>query len=385
MRLDYYIFGYRKIAVSGEDRVSLVSALLRRNLTAKISPDGNFLVPSYRTKKYKSALKGINFTASEIMGLPSFILKYRYRYGMIFGIMIAFVYILFASSYVWDIRIEGNENVSEASVRAELSECGFSVGSPFRKNALSEIETDVLAKSKKIGWININKRGCVAYVSIKEKNTHESEDKPKGYSNVVASRDCIIQEITVRCGVACVKVGDTVKAGQLLISGVIPAELGGGFVRAEGEVLGAVTENLEVLVPACEEKTVYTDGEKREISIKIFNFSLKLFKKYGNIGNGCAIIEDVKEFVLFGRYRIPFGIKRVYVSRTAVKTEKHTESEMILIARARLNAKRTTAFSGADVLSLRTSGEFTDAGYKMTTRATLLKDIGEERYFIEAE
>ena len=47
--------------------------------------------------------------------------------------------------------------------------------------------------------------------------------------------------------------------------------------------------------------------------------------------------------------------------------------------------KRAAQLSDSDVLSLRTSGEFTDAGYKMTTLATVLKDIGEERYFSEPQ
>ena len=43
-----------------------------------------------------------------------------------------------------------------------------------------------------------------------------------------------------------VKVGDVVKKGDLLISGVLPLELGGGFCTAQGEVKGRVADRVEV-------------------------------------------------------------------------------------------------------------------------------------------
>lgn len=385
MRADYYIFGYRKITLEECDRASAVSALLKRSLSAKITKDGAIIVPSYRTEKYKSALKKCKFSVSEIMGLPSVFLKYRYRYGIIIGVMLALVYIFFSSSFVWDIRVDGNEAISDAVVREELAECGFDVGVPWRSKKLSRLEIDLLEKSDDIGWINILRRGNVAYVTVREKSIYEEEEKGEGFSNIVASRDCIIEEITVRSGVAMVKPGDTVKRGELLISGVIPNEVGGGFVRADGDVFAAVSETVEINVPKTEIKKDYGENEKREVSIKIFNFSLKLFKKYGNVGNDCVIIEDREEFVLFGKYRLPIGIKRVYAAKVTEKVREYSEAEMIAIANSRLNVERANRFSSSEILKMKTLGEFNASGYRIKTDATVLKSIGEERYFARKE
>jgi len=385
MRLDYYLLGYRCFTVREEDKALAVTALLKRNLSARINQNGEIAVPIHRTEKYKKALKKTEFTVSDIKGLPSLFLKYRFRYGIIAGIMLIFVYILFSSSFVWDIRVEGNEEISASAVEEELSACGFYVGAPWRSKELSEIETGVLEKSDSIGWININRRGNVAYVTVRGKSVYENKDEGDGFSNIVAARDCVIEEITVRRGIACVKAGDTVKAGELLISGVIPAELGGGFVRADGDVFGIISEKIEVSVPKEEITKTYSDAHTKEISLKIFNFSLKLFKKYGNVGNDCVIIEDEKEFVLFGKYRIPFGIRKVYVSKATEKTVQYTDKEMIDIARARLNLKRAQGLRDADVIRLQTVGGLTDTGYTITTYATVLKDIGEEKYFFKKE
>ncbi len=385
MRVDHYVLGYRKITLGDEDRAACVSALLKRGLSAKISNNGVFAVASYRTKKYKSALKRYDFSVSEIKGLPAFFLKYRYRYGIIVGIMLAFVYIFFSSSFVWDVRIEGNETISDAALREELAMSGFDVGTAWREKELSEIETDVLQRSDSIGWISIVRRGGVAIVTLREKNTFSESEENGGFSNIVASRDCVIEKITVRRGIAMVKAGDTVKAGELLISGVIPEELGGGFVRADGDVYALIHETSEVTVPKIERSPKYGEPEKREVSLKIFNFSLKLFKKYGKVANDCVIIEDEEDFVLFGKYRIPFGIRRVYASKRSFQTREYTEGQMVSVAAARLKNERARRFSSYDVVRMQTVGEFTADGYKLMTNATVLKSIGEERYFVRQE
>lgn len=381
MRIDHYLLGYRSFSIKENDRASVANALLRRGLSAKISYDGEIIVSLIRVRKYKNALSNIEYTVSDIKGLPAVFLNFRHRYGIIVGFLIAIIYILYASSFVWDIRIEGNESVSAVAVEEELEKNGFFVGGLWKNKGLSEIEADVLESSENIGWININRRGCVGYVTVREKNVYDDEEDKLLYSNIVATADCVIKEITVREGIACVKAGDTVKAGELLISGVIPTELGGGFVRADGDVFGILEEKIELTVEKNEPVYEYAEARVQEVKLKIFNFSLKLFKKYRKSNNACVIINDEKEFVLFGKYRIPFSISKVYTQAKNENTRYYTEKEMVEVASARLNELRARVFRDYDVLKMKTSGKFTDGGYTLVTEAVVTKGIGEERAF----
>lgn len=383
MRLDRYVLGYRCISVDEKDKAKAANALLRRNLSARIGADGKLLISSLRTKKYKKALFGVDCTFSELYGLPSLILKLRHRYGLIIGFLITIIYILYASSVIWDIRIEGNEKISDAKIEQELQDNGFFIGGRWNKKTLSQIETDVLRDSNEIGWININRRGSVAYVSVREKNVYKDSDESAAFSNLVATEDCVIKEITVRQGVACVKAGDTVRAGELLISGVIPKELGGGFVHADGDVFGISEEQISLTVPKTEIKSEYSSAELCEVRVNILNFSVKLFKKYRKYDNSYDIIEDKKHCVLFGKYRAPFSIQRVYAEQKTQRVVHYTEKEMIDIASLRLNELRARAFCNYDILSLKTSGNFTENGYTLITEATVTKNIGEQRAFSE--
>ena len=92
----------------------------------------------------------------------------------------------------------------------------------------------------------------------------------------------------------------------------------------------------------------------------------------------CVIIEDVKECVLFGR-RLPIGIKRIYGQQIAEKTIIRDDGELTAVAHSRLSRLRVMSLSDAQLLRMRTYGDFNDNGYKMTSVMTLLRDVGEER------
>ena len=89
----------------------------------------------------------------------------------------------------------------------------------------------------------------------------------------------------------------------------------------------------------------------------------------------------MREGVLFGKHRIPFGIRTIYVSEKTEKTEIYTEKQMTEIAAQRLSAVRRSRFSDADLLKLKTTGEFSDKGYTVTTYATVQRSVGEEKAF----
>ena len=380
IRLDYWLFGYMKIQISEEDIPKALTALLTANLTASLT-DGEILVFAPSVKKYKRALTGVRYTVTEIQGLPGEFYRRRKRFGAFFALLMLGLFFAFSSMFVWDVRIIGNENISTSAVEDELDKVGIRPGALWKSLLLNKAERQLLEESETIGWLNINRQGSVAYVTVKEKEIKAPQSSEKYYSNIVAVTDCVIEEITVKSGFPMVKAGDTVKAGQLLISGVIPNELGGGFVRAEGEVKGRVFEKISVEVPRRETVTVYEDEVLSECHINIFDFSLNIFKNYGNLPESYVIINDIEEVMLLGRWRLPMEIKRIYFKTTKKQSVERSDADLISIASSRLSALRAMRLSEAELLKIKTEGEFTDNGYRMTSSVTLLCGIGEEKVF----
>ncbi len=382
MRIDRSIFGYVTFSVEPEYIKKAATALISADLSARFYESGKFKVSIFALKKYEKALSGIPYTKGEVKGFLGFILKNKKRYGAILGMAVLLLYFIFVYDLIWDIRVEGSDDIPAALVLEELSSTGFDIGSKWHNFSRSEIERTLLENSDKIGWVNINRRGNVAYVTVKGKSNENEEEKAQVYSNVVASEDCIIEEITVKHGIACVKAGDSVKKGQLLISGIIPGELGGGFVRAEGEILGRVSEDISVFVPSTEDVITYGNEELSESHLKIFGFSINIFKSYGKKYETCAIIEEKEECVLFG-CRLPIGIYRTYKQEIQSETEQRSDDELVKIAAYRLIQLRAIKLSDAELLRMNTYGEFKDGGYEMHSFVTVLKNIGEEFVFYQ--
>ena len=197
----------------------------------------------------------------------------------------------------------------------------------------------------------------------------------------MASADCVIEEITVTKGYAVCKVGDSVKKGDLLISGVIPSEFGSQYCYAEGTVVGRIKDEI---VAECGRN--YTkkepNGEKTVLlDVKIFDFIINIFKKYGNIQEECDIIRDVKTYSLFGKSKLPFEVYTESITEYREKECSYTDSEIIFAAGRMLERKLNDSLRGCDLLRLRTEGEFTDGGYLMRCEAVYLTEVGEELSF----
>ena len=279
------------------------------------------------------------------------------------------------------MRVSGNEKLGDDAILGELSDAGLAVGTLWFSLSQDEVENSLLSTSESIAWVNVNRRGGVAYVVIREKHVPPPEGENTGYSNVVATEDSVITDITVFSGYAKVKVGDTVKAGDILISGIIPDELGGGFVRAAGEVSGRAIRTVSTTLPRSATVNVGSVPQWERCDLYIFNFSINIFKKYRKSYDECAIIEEDTEFRLPGGAKLPVKIRNTYVSQIETEEVVYTDSELVSLANGKLTAIRQNLLSECEILRIRTYGEFVEGGYCITSRAVVITPIGEEAFF----
>lgn len=379
VRIDLFLFGYRRFKVKEADAAEIASVLLSLGITSGVSPDGILLIREADYKKLRAELDGIiDYEISELMGLPGFICENKRKYGAILGIALAVCLFFYSSGAVFDVRLYGDtEALSEA--RELLSELGLSPGSRWSRLDRDRLEAEVLQRSDSVGWININRRGTVAYVTVKGKNTSDENNTVKGYSNVVADRDCIIEELTVRSGYPLVKEGDSVKAGDVLISGIIPGELGGGFVEASGYAIGRAYETFSTEISREYTEKKYISYENLGYKIKILDFSLNLLKKGRNLSSSCDIIIDKSSISLPDGRGLPLSVTSETLYRYETVTRSRTDAELVLRCGELMRKTVSDALKDAELLSLRTDGEYTEFGYTMTTFVTALYSVGEVR------
>ena len=380
VRIDCLIFGYRKLKISPSDLSYVTSLFIRRAIFSSISDDGTLVVRERDIAKIQALLSGrMEFSCSEPKGLYGKWLKLKYKETIIIGLLISLVMTLLLSSVVWDVRISGNENIADEEIISELKSCGFGIGDFWISKNRSRIESSFLAENKDIAWININRRGTVAYVRIIEKQS-DDENKPLekiGYSNIIATADCVIEEITVKSGTAVVKPGDVVKKGDLLVAGILPSNAGGGFCYAEAVVIGRCYDTLSVEIERIYQQKLYKGRSIEKIELNFFDFSINIFKKYGNLTNSCDIIEDEIEYTHLDRCKLPFSVSISYIPLFDFLEARYTDEEIVKLATNKLNLLTIQRLESKDLLKIKTYGEFTESGYSICSDIVFLCQVGE--------
>ena len=384
VKIDCLLFGYRRLKVDADDLSKLTSIFIRASVFSSISDDQTVVVRERDFEKIKNLLKGrIKFTYSEPMGLYGRWLRLENKAVVILSLVISIALTALLSSVVWDIRISGNEEISEEAIEEGLSELGFDIGSFWCFTNRGKLESDFLLNNPEIAWINLNRRGTVAYIRVIENKTESPEiEEPKvGYSNIVAKYDCVIEEITVKSGTAVVKVGDAVKKGDLLVAGVLPYESGGGFCYAEADVIGRVSDTLSAEIDRKYEKKDYRDRKLAKITLNFFNFSINIFKIYGNLTSECDIIKNEIKYLHQDRIELPFSVSISYIPIFDYETAEYTDEEIIKLVSDRLNFITVERLKEADLLKIKTSGEFIEDGYRMQSDILFLCKVGENIEF----
>ena len=357
---------------------------MRANIPSYFRRDGILLVREKDFIKLKDLFDGkIDFSYSDRLGVFGALKRIKYKKSLLAAIFVSLVLLILSSCPVWDVRVEGNEKISDALIVEGLEEVGFKVGSLWSGIELSEVENNFLKNNPSVSWINLNRRGTVAYVTVIENEEAEEDNEPhrEGFSNVVASCDTVIEEITVKRGRAVVKVGDTVKKGDLLISGIISDEQGTKYCYAEGTVLGRVGERITVETQRTYQQKKKVGESISSISANFFNFNINIFKKYGNQQEECDIIKDVRTYSLLGKCKLPFEIHVDRILKYESIECDYLDSELVNVSLKSLQRKMNERLRGKDLLRMRSGGGFTDTGYRIFCDAVYLCEVGESLNF----
>lgn len=158
------------------------------------------------------------------VGLPFLRYRLRRRWGLAAGALIFVSALYLASSFVWYIKVTGNDRLATGEILTLVEQLGVRPGVWKRKLALDELAEELPRRSSAIAWAGLHLHGIRLEVEIVEHLSEPAaDDRP---ADLVASRDGLIEWIVVIEGRAAVKAGDTVSRGDLLIEGIAALEEG---------------------------------------------------------------------------------------------------------------------------------------------------------------
>lgn len=371
VKLKNLLLGEARVTVSKENSALLLNICMEKHLPYLKTVFSDEKIHLYTSlsisKKLTDELKkaGIEYTSKE-WGFPLILIRYKRRWGLMAGAVIIIFLLIVSQNHVWDIRISGNTTLTAAEVKAELEAAGFGIGSLIGERDVDQISNSLLLSSEKIAWMSINFRGNVAYVTIREKETVSGEagEDIGAPANIVAKRDGVIEYLEVMRGTAVVGERESVREGELLISGV--AENKQGEYRTEraiGMVYAVTNHFFSVRIPLEYDKKELSAPVCVKKTLKFFSKQINIFRKSGNLGASCVTIEEENSFSLPGLPSLPVSVVSLLSLEYTTVSARRTESEASELAFFELQKFITSELSEASLLRKTIRTEMTDNAF----------------------
>ncbi len=383
----YYICGYTVLRIPLEVRkhalniLGCCDVLLLRETGSGETRD--LCIFTSDAKRAISALEkaGISPIACTHCGFPSIFMRYRHRIGLFVGGASFFLLLLLAPRFIWEIRIVGANRLSQAEVADILADCGVSVGAYIPHIDRDGVYAAILQENEDISWLSVNFRGSIATVEIVERDLAATIEKISVGANIVAAKDGRITDMQVSCGNRVAAVGEIVKAGDLLVSGVYDTgRFGTRFVRASAAVLAEVTDTYTVVFPLLQEKTVYQEEKILETDLIFFKNAINIFKKYNKTNLEYDIITRKEPLPLPASDRLPFSL--VHTVALPYQTVTHQLSQEAALTLAREETERQIANTAyTDLLSSEETYSVEDNELIYTRRVYAVRDIAKSSPF----
>ena len=329
-----YLFGYIRIKVEGyyierfinickSSRITIWN--LKRNkdiclfLNVRISEFKNLREIARKTKcKIKIQNK---------KGCPFLLYKYKKRKIFMVLLVVMIFFIWLSSNFVWNVDII-EENAEEIpNIIQDLENVGLKRGNLKLKIDTKEIINKIRLKRNDIAWMGIELKGTNAIVRIVKSTKRPEIIDENEYCSIVSNKDGVITKINAQNGTANVKVGDTVKQGDILINGWMEGKFTGvRYVHAKGEVEAKVwyTKNKKVLYNTTEKEE--TGNLENKYEIKFNNFKINLYKKLSKF-EIYDTIETEKKLKLFSDFYLPISIIKKTNKELEEKQKVYTMEE----------------------------------------------------------
>ena len=385
-RLLCFLFGWFRVTVlHGKAEEVLNTLLVKREYSwgyCTAEDKFSLCVGSRGCKILKAAYTDDSSQISfEEYGLPAYLKSLLRRPGMILGCVMAVLIFCLGTQYVWDVRIEGNDELTDDVIEQALSSAGLSVGVRLSDVDRNRVTLAVLENEEGIAHLAINLRGGVAYVNVIESIDAPSAPVHTGGANLVAASDAVIDSLSVRRGEVLVRAGQVVRKGDLLVSGVTDAHAGNRILYAEGEIFGKVQESFTVTVPLKSTETVTTGEKTVGFLINFFGKSINIACGGGNLPPTCGTIYNWERCMLPGNVALPISFARISVPITET-ADRYLEKSAAVSHAARLaNEQLYRQLKDGELLCRTLEGYFTEDAYVLVCEYTCVRNIAKIQEF----
>lgn len=275
-----------------------------------------FVCPTRDRKKVIAILKQRCYNVLEQQNSHSFnfFRSVITRFGILIGIGVGVLLNVFASFFIWNVMLYGQEDYSE-QIFSVLVQNGMGAGSWKFGIKPEDAEQVIYDSIPEISLVDISFRGCSLIVNYTIR-TQEDNDQTVS-KNILAKADGVVSSILVTSGTAMVKVGDFVRKGQLLIAGYQTVNDSQVDCNAKGQVYAYSWISATVEFPLEKIEWVRTGNYVENVSVSLFG-SVLYSKTQENVF-AKSESEQTTEY-MFRSGAIPLTVTRTFYYELEART-----------------------------------------------------------------
>lgn len=267
-------------------------------------------------------------------GLPFLLPKLRERAVFFLGAVLALLFWTVSSFFLWEIRVNGNISVTEDQMMTFLKEQSIRIGQPLKNLNMQALEKGIRQNFPVVIWTSAKQDGTELVIDVKENDTQTnppSTPQTESY-DLISDCDGVVIRMIVREGVPRVKIGEEIKAGQILVSGAVPIYAEDGTVkgsidvRADADIWVQHELDLDELFEKTYTEEVFTGREKKEYFLKwgqhniFFRFGKKYYKE--------TVVETTRQPRVCEVFEIPLVFGKLVHREVLPVRKKYSAQEL---------------------------------------------------------
>ncbi len=388
MRAEAWLLGETRSEVRGALPAAFLNECARRGVYVGQTEavDEFTLRISLRTGELPRARKAAAHSGCELTvlgqrGAPEGLRAVRRRLALCAGLLSVLLALFASSLFIWEIHVAENDTpVPDGRILSVLARQGVGVGSFWPGFQSDLIRSRALAELPELSWLAVNVRGSRAEVLVRGALPAPELRDESTPTEVTARRAGVIAELRVLEGESVVSVGDTVLAGELLVSSRRYSSFGGDrIVHARAEVKARTWYEITAVAPLSLQRRV-PEGASHSRWGLILGKRRVNFSHFSRIPkSSCDIIISTYPLAVPGVFTLPVSLLReTWQPVTPEETAVHREETAARLEAALEKTLRERMGEGEVVFSHITRSFDGGAG-TVPPRAECLERIDTER------
>ena len=316
-------------------------------------------------------------------GLPVILNRFRKKQAWSFGLLLFAAGLYILSSFVWTVRVEGNERMAEKDILSACEEMGLRPAA-WKKNVdTAAVTKGLLTQFSELSWVSVGIHGTDAVIRLAE--TIEKAEMVDRVTpcDVVAAQDGVIVSVTAERGTPLVQAGDVVQKGDVLISSELPVGAEGeeqytDYTAAEGAVTARIWQRLTEEMTFRYEEKQYSGVEEKNGSILFSEKELDIIHPDGAGKWEKTMLSE--QPLMLGDFRLPLSLKQEIWKEYEIVEKERTLEETKSLLEEELRKKTENLLSPygkIENIEIRFE-EYADS-VRAEAEATLLDRIDEKR------